>query len=1669
MTESFEEGDSGSGGESFWSRLLAAAAAAPLDCPEDVTFEIDPLAVDSPYGSEGEYDANGYDENEIGNGGGGYDDRRFNTRHRGLVSSLYGRILAAVGGGDPCSGDGGGHASKLDYTVLSVVMWTLALISLVEILRHQLDKKAHNRPFFRVVLEGVYRELSTLGIVEFCIFIAHQYAKNFNVEIEQVFAKVHFLLFFTAMINAVMSVVLAIISSRISDRMWIRTENLELNHYIAIREEFDRINATLQYISDVDKLTPTQRDLRHSSRAAESMYRSDRTGLRRHFYNLKLRVRYPLLKRKRDQLLVTVRFHELRVHFLKANNLPLKFRVSDYLKKSEVHVFKKMVHISTFAWITVASFVNLLYFLMGITAYTTSSQEYVSTAMGSIFTGLIVFFVPIAWIIERKMKWIFRRIMQLKLIDQTAHGEGEGDDSPSEESYDQDEQFHQSLDWQERGERVKKSDRLSSTRRDHIHGNDFKQLDLFWGGDPHYIIGAFQFMQLAYAIAMSILLIFWENISWITFRGFFVIVALLCYSLFVIIMAKVVPRYTLCTSLGQLVNHRRLHETMAKFKLQEARRRRRLKLEEGEIQSQLDMSRKQQQQQQQQPPHSQKEKSTKDAIAVALSGISDRAQEAGSKLLGAHEEDKKTPSKNLGAKSDSEKGSEETSRYAKLAELVQTRTQDLPAHLSPPKTAAQIRKERRKHRIKSMSDGVQLMRQFGGSMANLSLTPSSSISEAAATELMHADEDSKAASSSALFDSSTPAAPLYIPPRKRSVRHKAMSDNAALRSSAASSFFGPDVATQSFDEQDGEGSSMKLSVPTKGHATKASHKPSNVTRLSALIEDIPSRTPKAGSISVPIGREGTDFCEENNSAEDVSDAFLESGALDGSITVASEQPSEHKDTEGEKSEVLSDIPVGDDDDDTVKTDDSDGGQSDFNDVPEVARSIIEKRQEITAHNMTWASRFRLFFLSSRYRFFSGVLGTMVVFFIIGMRIEIMLVEGPNEIIYDNKNTWHLDAKSAFYWEISWLSLFILISSLSGTLFFFKGLFSGLVGHRTNAIMAVAVVSDVILSAACLCILLWSEKSRASCCQTQDGSDVCYYEFGSRLCGGLGTIEPFTSLIALRIFRFYWGNFVVEAILRWKRVSEPPSTHSLARGCIAYSGRSEEVLSEHSISHSERLSTPVTSAQLVFTQESDMPKSLENEIGTIDELWKLAISIYPDVAERYGEFSGELLQAMLRIEIVDKKGEANMAEKTTPASKAPGKVSPGVVDSVGATPGVEETALVNSIVLSNSKYAKLAPDAQGIIVSGEIGRSVRCLCHGESALSPVRDALMVQFQLDRETDDDVLNLLVNPNARLIRSMRRCERRLPPILGKWAAVDVVLTKHELVYFDARDDDGFGDDYVILDPETKKKQITVKQAMVATKGGKGLRLRDVIVGRKVLGHLELDDIEIAKVECLSPVDKAGWFRGADDAEEEEPSCYVADEYWRSSDADTTATPHQSRNQRWKLVMEHRLKLQSLQGPLYLRFFSDLEDAEKNTYDEDDTSHDHVHRNDALLWCQTIARLCGSDQLNQNLAHLGEEGSAELHDFLELIDRGGDLKQSAIRRVVSKVNTHRRAGSSKFGPVAEHSSVMGSATKANKFVEADGNEDRFPIRESVVKFEGFDEKEDEFKEESNALALSA
>ena len=172
--------------------------------------------------------------------------------------------------------------------------------------------------------------MSTLGIVEAIIFLLHKYYKGLVVETEIVFAEIHFTLFFVVIINAVMSSLLYFLTSRVAKTQWFRMETIDIDHYVAVRKEFESVKEKLKRLK-ADQIsekmrTRSDRSLKFDMRATEP--EGPLTTKKENWFT-KLWGNYVtknILERKHRELLVQVRFHEMRVHFIESHNLPSNFR-----------------------------------------------------------------------------------------------------------------------------------------------------------------------------------------------------------------------------------------------------------------------------------------------------------------------------------------------------------------------------------------------------------------------------------------------------------------------------------------------------------------------------------------------------------------------------------------------------------------------------------------------------------------------------------------------------------------------------------------------------------------------------------------------------------------------------------------------------------------------------------------------------------------------------------------------------------------------------------------------------------------------------------------------------------------------------------------------------------------------------------------------------------------------------------------------------------------------------------------------------------------------------------------------------------------------------------------------------------------------------------------------
>lgn len=331
----------------------------------------------------------------------------------------------------------------------------------------------------------------------------------------------------------------------------------------------------------------------------------------------------------------------------------------------------------------------------------------------------------------------------------------------------------------------------------------------------------------------------------------------------------------------------------------------------------------------------------------------------------------------------------------------------------------------------------------------------------------------------------------------------------------------------------------------------------------------------------------------------------------------------------------------------------------------------------------------------------------------------------------------------------------------------------------------------------------------------------------------------------------------------------------------------------------------------------VPQELPKEhLVVLAEVWEKTVRDNPAVVEQFGEFSGEILRRMLGIQL-------DLHE-----------VTPHMI---------VDAALQNTV--PNQMTALSAPQSIQ-------QRSERLM------------AQVVDVDTDDEGEENISQMIAYPKARLVRSMRRCDKKLLPILDEWVVVDVAITRFEIVYFDAAEADSSICDNAIL--------AGTRRDLTSTKGGKGLRLGDVAKGQRVVGRMLLRDVSTVSVERHSP----GLLPI------ESPAVEVTGaEFWVKNRHDLPdLASHISRAQQWDSEAQDLLQVSESTGQiLCLRFYSDLEDA-KTRHDVVETETSSLHKNNSLSWALTITRFCGPDQLKQPLPNFGQDNEAELRDLLHL-----------------------------------------------------------------------------------------
>jgi len=1317
---------------------------------------------------------------------------------------------------------GGGSPLVIDYTILRMAIFTLALLMIVETIRQKTDSHAHKTVFFGHILKTVYSELATLGIVEAIIYLWIHYHDISDTLLlkERCFAEVHFTIFFVAIINAMQSGILYLFSLHVAEQQWTRIEALDIDHYVAIRREYEVVDAKL--LKFEEKINRTLG--RETNANNRDLYETDGNWIVNCFEYL----RYSSIKKKHKRLLVQVRFHELRVHFIELNKLHHKFRVSEYLKLSLNDVFDKLVHISPIAWLSLVACANLVLFSLHLVARDTNGQPD-SSILTVIYLTYSFFIIFLSILVARKIKNIFFCIMRDETWI-TRLGDEDNDKATSI-----------------------RSSSMKTSIFDITKDSSAHQLHYFWGDDPQLIVVAAQFMQFGFAIPFAVLLVFNETIlvedASPIWHGWYIIVPLVCYVCFIWLWSHIIPQYTQCTSLGELVNRKHLVQIEAKLRLETANRKRQEEIDHIEAENKRAES---------------KEANPSNKPTAALVAQLDK---------------KSFPKRNTFNGGSAVSGSE---RLIQIGHYVKNGLPEVePSHVN----------EKRRRRMKTMSDGVASMRLF----APTSL---------AAKEALKID--SLAGDTVEVYTNQE-----ILPGSPKQRRKKAASAGVMLMR-----------AETNLDKE-------KRADRKEDQENKCETK-----NLPSLEEGIPAwsnamQTGKQmiGSITGKVGdgennQKTKDLSSVKKSAA-VSTVVQTATGISDSVNYTLKQAKNERTnmvTFSTPASSIADAPI------YTTISYSEDNDDDFSDgVPDIA--LVELDYQQMKETPSFEERLQTIYLSSKYLVASTVFGTMIAFFILTFRMEVILLETCT--IANNWNNWNILSPTAAFWIYVVLLCLFIIESLAMCILFGK--------RKTKPDMIIAAAFDVVLSGTCLGLLLWAESER--CCECADGYNVrslsqdntvgdftcrvlCCPNFSSRLCGGIGHIEPYTALIVLRVARFILGK-KVHILYQQYLCGATTNIDDTEDSCTET--HKNEMLCDHSNS--------------------------ERDIETISDLWVAAITKHPDIVAKHGVFSGALLEVMLGIKPLG----IEPLSKTNAKQEGKGKC--------------EEHELLGHY-----------PDVQSYIEAGKTmqpssikpSQSVRSF---SSSIHDFEEGSHSSMLFENDEDGE----FIRPASVLIRSMRRCQCKLLPLLDEWTTVDIVLTKDEIVWFDVSK--------ASYPHELDIRLENVKGAMRATKGGKGLRLCDVAAGRTVLGHMPITDIDNVKVQRLYGICRMKSSNENNDEENGGVKDLFQKEYWEGENESAVNNPTALlllQEMQWQQITEDRLKVHSTQGPLFLaRFFSDLRSEEVHSVAGENYVAGFAKKPGALLWCQSISHLCGNSQLKQRLPHFGEERDQELIDFVEVVER--------------------------------------------------------------------------------------
>mmetsp|Transcript_1268 Transcript_1268/g.4276 ORF Transcript_1268/g.4276 Transcript_1268/m.4276 type:complete len:1206 (+) Transcript_1268:144-3761(+) len=443
-----------------------------------------------------------------------------------------------MAGGSSSKKKGHGPNHDLALTLTSVV--TIACVLFLQVGARKLKRWSEGQKHASDVLEASERELMVLGLIAFLLFVLEQAAQSSQGEWVHIFHEVHFALFTVAIVYVGINASLYGLARRFG-RRWEAYEEADIENHQGLVARTHKLRRRL-------KLRPLDRHLFFGSFWLRGVWR------------------HPVAWFEYQRCLEHMTFHEIRRDFLRSQHLPHDFELTTYLESCMQHVCLEFTEIRDSVWV---------FGILGLVVHQFVSTLASEPEVRDVLVGLSVGIAVLVVVIFLKVKWIYWFVLHSEMLyssgrmldddeedDSSSSDDGESSSSPGGDSSSSSE-----------GSSPTKKKKKKKTKDDSDSDDDDEprrepsfgiQRSLFWFDNPGVVVTLLETCLFAMSGNVAIFVFNAEKLHSKGDLAVPLVALFAAAAALLLLLPRIVPRFTLITHIGEMTDPRRLAEAVTK-------------------------------------------------------------------------------------------------------------------------------------------------------------------------------------------------------------------------------------------------------------------------------------------------------------------------------------------------------------------------------------------------------------------------------------------------------------------------------------------------------------------------------------------------------------------------------------------------------------------------------------------------------------------------------------------------------------------------------------------------------------------------------------------------------------------------------------------------------------------------------------------------------------------------------------------------------------------------------------------------------------------------------------------------------------------------------------------------------------------------------------------------